>query len=493
MKIAAVIFPHQLYKEHELYQNCDEIFLVEESLFFTQYSFHKQKLVFHRSSMKYHFDQLSESGIKVRYIEVSDEYNDIRVLLRQESSRFDRWLFIDPTDDWLEKRIRSTLSELRCEFSFLENPSFINTKEELGHFFRPDKKKFFQTAFYKGERTKRDILLTETGDPVGGKWSFDPENRKRFPADRTPPSVHWPSSDEYITEARAYAETKFPDNPGSLVVGLNYPYNPELAEQWFQQFLEFRFLHFGTYEDALQREEFLLHHSLLSPLMNAGLLHPQYVIDRAIGFAQEHKIPINDLEGFVRQILGWREFIRGMYEVRGAEQRTRNFWDFSHHMPEAFYEAETGIFPIDDAIRKVLHSGYSHHIERLMVLGNFMLLCEIDPNEVYRWFMELYIDAYDWVMVPNVYAMSQFADGGTMTTKPYLSGSNYLRKMGNYPKGEWEQIWDALFWRFMHKQRAFFETNPRLRMLLGNLDKMETNKRNALSDRAEGYLQRLHS
>ena len=162
-------------------------------------------------------------------------------------------------------------------------------------------------------------------------------------------------------------------------------------------------------------------------------------------------------------------------------------------MPAAFYTATTGIEPVDDAIRTVLQTGYCHHIERLMVLGNFMLLCEIDPDEVYRWFMELFIDAYDWVMVPNVYGMSQFADGGLMSTKPYISSSNYILKMSNYSKGDWQATWDGLFWRFMHTHRDFFLKNPRLSMLVRTFDKMTPQKQNAHLQRAEAYLAQLDS
>jgi deoxyribodipyrimidine photolyase-related protein len=161
-------------------------------------------------------------------------------------------------------------------------------------------------------------------------------------------------------------------------------------------------------------------------------------------------------------------------------------------MPQSFYTAETGILPIDETIKKVLKDGYCHHIERLMVLGNFMLLCEIHPDAVYQWFMELFIDAYDWVMVPNVYGMSQFADGGLFATKPYISGSNYIMKMSNYPKGDWQEVWDALFWRFMHRQRTFFESNPRLGMLVRNLDRMDNNKLSHHLAVGDEFLKKIH-
>ena len=211
--------------------------------------------------------------------------------------------------------------------------------------------------------------------------------------------------------------------------------------------------------------------------MNIGFLNPKKVITESIEFAKINDIPINSTEGFVRQIIGWREFIRGIYSVKGTFERTNNYWGFNRKIPSSFYTGDTGIEPIDNSIKKVLKTGYLHHIERLMVLGNFMLLCEFHPDEVYKWFMELFIDSYDWVMVPNVYGMSQFADGGLMSTKPYISSSNYIYKMSDYKKNDWDQLWDGLFWRFMDKQRDFFIKNPRLRMLINTFDKMDPKKK----------------
>jgi len=223
-------------------------------------------------------------------------------------------------------------------------------------------------------------------------------------------------------------------------------------------------------------------------MMNVGLLTPDFILNETIAYANKHNIPLNSIEGFVRQILGWREFIRAVYELRGNEERTTNFWKFKRKIPKSFWNGTTGIIPIDATIKKTLETGYCHHIERLMVIGNFMLLCEFDPNEVYVWFMEMFVDAYDWVMVPNVYGMSQFADGGIMATRPYISGSNYLMKMSNYPKGEWQQIWDSLFWRFMHIHRDFFHQNPRLGMLIKSFDKMPKEKQDKYIKTAEDYM-----
>jgi deoxyribodipyrimidine photolyase-related protein len=270
-----------------------------------------------------------------------------------------------------------------------------------------------------------------------------------------------------------------------------YPTDFEQARTWLNRFLEDRFLEFGVYEDAIVARESVLHHSVLTPMLNAGLLIPSEIIDTTLKFAKEYDVPLNSLEGFIRQIIGWREFIRGMYELRGTRQRITNYWQFSRSIPAAFWNGTTGIEPIDQTILKLQESAYCHHIERLMVLGNFMLLCEFDPDEVYEWFMVFFIDAYDWVMVPNVYGMSQFADGGIFATKPYISSSNYLLKMSDYKRGSWCDIWDALFWNFMDKQRAFFLQNPRIGMLVQQFDKMSKEKQEIIRKIAQEFLQNL--
>ncbi|MGC9307745.1 MAG: FAD-binding domain-containing protein, partial [Thermoplasmatota archaeon] len=296
---------------------------------------------------------------------------------------------------------------------------------------------------------------------------------------------------EYVAEARRYVEQRFPGNPGSID-DFMYPVTHVDAARWLMDFLEKRLSLFGDYEDAIVRDEIFLFHSVLSPLLNSGLLTPGQVLDATLTYADEHDVPLNDLEGFIRQLIGWREFMRGVYLFRGTEQRTGNFWKHDTVMPAAFYDASTGIEPVDVTIEKLYRHAYTHHIERLMVLGNFMFLCEIHPREIYRWFMELFIDAYDWVMVPNVYGMSQYADGGLITTKPYISSSNYIRKMSNYPRGDWCDIWDGLYWRFIHKHRDFFAGNPRMRVMTAALQRMDEEKLQGHLATAEQFLRDLH-
>ena len=491
-KSVNLIFPHQLFAESELLVNGNEVYLIEEYLFFRQYHFHKQKLAFHRASMKCYEAKMTAKGITVHYIDSNHELSDIRNFKKEiESQSITELHAIDPTDDWLEQRLNSLGS--KCTLKLLNNPQFFNSREDLSTFFRRDKKSYFQTTFYKQQRKKHGILMDPDGQPEGGQWTFDADNRKKYPKAKTPPAVHFPGESSFWNEALAYVEQNFSDHPGSINKQRIYPISEKETKEWLNQFLNFRFYDFGIYEDAIVKEEIILNHSLLSPLMNVGLILPNEVIDQSVKFANTEGIPINSLEGFVRQIMGWREFIRGMYECKGSFSRSCNFWNFKRKIPPSFYNGTTGITPIDQSIKKVLKTGYCHHIERLMVLGNFMLLCEFDPDEVFKWFMELFIDAYDWVMVPNVYGMCLFADGGTFATKPYIGGSNYLKKMSNYGKGDWEDTWDALFWRFVIEHQGFFRSNPRTSMLGHHLNKMNQEKMNEYIQRAELFLAGLDS
>ncbi|MCA0131878.1 cryptochrome/photolyase family protein [Winogradskyella alexanderae] len=484
-----IVFPHQLFKNTPILDIDCDIHIVEEFLFFKHYKFHKQKIAFHRASMKAYVDYLQGKGKTINYVEATSENSDVRKLIpKLIEDGLEKLHIIDPTDNWLQKHINKSAQNIQIEW--YENPLFINTKDDLSSFFKPTKKKFFQTSFYKDQRKDRGILML-SNEPEGGKWTYDSDNRKKYPKDKTPPNIQFPDKSDYHKEAENYVRANFSDHYGALNDFVNYPIDFESAEQWLQQFFIKRFHDFGSYEDAIVKEEHFLNHSLLSPLINVGLLNPAEVIEKAIAYAKENNVPINSTEGFVRQILGWREFIRGVYEVKGTEERTKNFWNFNRKIPSSFYDGTTGIKPVDDVIKKVLKTGYAHHIERLMILGNFMVLCEFDPDEVYKWFMELFIDAYDWVMVPNVYGMSLYADGGLMSTKPYISSSNYIMKMSNYSKGDWQNTWDGLFWTFMDKHRDFFSSNPRLSMLLGNLDRMKKETLENHFNNAKNFIEKL--
>lgn len=493
MKEVSLILPNQLFKESGLLQKGKSIFLVEEDLFFNQYSFHKKKLVLHRASMKFYQDYVSEKGLPVHYIEANDPCSDIRELLAFLKSKGTEVVHLfDPVDDWILRRLITISENYDLNVKIYENPGFINDTDELKEAFDAGKARFFQTDFYKKQRLERKVLIDPENKPFGGKWTYDSENRKKYPKNKPIPHLEFPKTTKYWKEAIDYVDSKFPDNLGDSSNYPVYPHTFEQTESWLNTFLNERFYGFGPYEDAIVKNAHFINHSVLTPMLNIGLITANELMVQTLHFLSYNDyVPINSSEGFVRQIMGWREFIRAVYIFKGREERTTNFWGFDRKIPESFYDGTTGIEPVDNTIRKILETGYCHHIERLMILGNFMLLCEFDPDEVYRWFMEMFIDSYDWVMVPNVYGMSQFADGGIMSTKPYISGSNYVLKMSDYKKGEWSDIWDALFWRFLSSHREVFEKNPRMRMLLAQFDKRSSEKRDKLINQANDFLNSL--
>ena len=488
MKSAQLVLPNQLFENSQILSKDIPIFLIEEFLFFKQFNFHKQKIFFHRDTMKNYSDFLSKKGFKVYYVDSSEKNSDIRLFL--SNTKIETLHIYDPEDNWLKKRITKCCSENNINLCTHSNPLFLTNRDDLEPFFNSGKKKLFQTTFYKSQRKKYNILLELDGSPTGGKWTYDDMNREKFPKNKNTPYIEIPKKSKYFDSSIKYVEDNFSDNLGVLSSFL-YPTDFKSAKQWFNNFLETRFDEFGIYEDAVLKEQSIINHSVLSPLINCGLLEPDYVVKESLIFSKKNNIPINSVEGFIRQIIGWREFIRGVYYSKGTEERLKNFWGFKRKIPKSFYDGTTGIEPVDDTIKKVLRSGYANHIERLMILGNFMVLCEFDPDDVYKWFMELFIDSYDWVMVPNVYGMSQYADGGIMSTKPYISSSNYICKMSDYKKGDWSHVWDGLFWNFMDKHREFFLKNPRMRMLVSSFDKMDHSKKETLLNSAFEFLNTL--
>lgn len=495
-KRIVLIFPHQLFRLHPALTHKSEVYLVEEYLFFNQYNFNKKKLVLHRATMQWYNNYLQQQGHSVHYVEATDVRSDIRELIpfmKQEG--ISQIHYADVADNWLQRRLERACEEAGITLSKHSPPYFLNKMDDVNDYF-DQKKTYFQTDFYTWQRKQRNILLEADGKPIGGKWTYDSENRLKFPKNNSVPLIDPPAENKYVTEAKQWVEKHYANNYGSVSspfgsFGGFYPTNFNEAEQWLDNFLKNRFTNFGIYEDAMLANESFINHSVLSPLLNTGLLEPQQVIDRALNAAVEYNIPLNSLEGFIRQVMGWREFIRIVYEREGSRQRTINYWGFTRKIPPTFWTGTTGIAPVDNVIRKVLATGYTHHIERLMVMGNFMLLCEFSPDEVYRWFMEMYIDAYDWVMVPNTYGMTQFADGGLMVTKPYISSSNYLMKMGDWKKGPWQETWDGLFWRFMHVHRELFTQNARLNMLVNTFDKMPETQKQIHLKNAEIFLEQL--
>jgi len=483
MSELSLVFPHQLFCQHPSLEKSRPVYLVEDPLFFGNdthhpVGFHKQKLVLHRASMQAYAAELSEAGYQITLI---PHHDDFRNVLPEDLCDLH---LADPHDFILEKRIRSLAEKRGIRLHIAPSPAFLSPASFLEeHIAR--RKKPFMASFYQAQRKRMGILVDSAGNPEGGQWSYDEDNRKKLPKHHTPPAAPVSPHNPYVSAAIEWVETHFPNNPGTTK-SFRYPTTRSEAHEWLKIFITERFAEFGVYEDAISTQHAFINHSVLSPALNIGLLTPQEIIDAAL--AAKH-VPLNSLEGFIRQIIGWREFIHGMYRHRGSEIRTLNFFQHKRQIPSSFYTATTDIPPIDRIIRQLHDEAYCHHIERLMILGNFMLLCRFDPHAIYLWFMEFFIDAYDWVMVPNVYGMSQFADGGTFTTKPYISGSNYVMKMSDEKTGSWTEIWDALFWTFVAENEQLFLKNPRSSMMARTWQKFPAEKKEKLHQCAAAYLE----
>lgn len=495
---ALLIFPHQLFEEHPGFASKpDLIVLSEDPLFFAdkRYSvnFHQQKLMLHRASMQHFAATLRAQNHQVDYFEATDNKSNLSSVVKALAAQGVTTIVVSDVADFvLARRLELACTNLNIVLTWLISPGFINTTEE-NCTYRAGKKRWFMADFYKWQRQRLDILIEGDNKPVGDKWSFDEDNRKKLPKKKLAevPMLSFAPQSKYSKEAVLYVTKQFPQAPGNNTE-LLYPSTHSDAQAWLDEFLHSRFAEFGPYEDAIVEGENWLYHSVLTPMLNTGLLTPLQVVNQALEYATEFDTPLASLEGFIRQLIGWREFIRATYVDLGVPMRTTNHWQHHYNMPEAFYSATTGILPVDDVIKRVRDTGYCHHIERLMVLGGFMFLCEIDPDDIYLWFMELFIDSYDWVMVPNAYAMSQNADGGLITTKPYFSGSNYIRKMSHYPKGEWCDIWDALYWRWIFKHADSLRKNPRWAMMVRNAEQMDVERKERLLTTANDYLLRIH-
>jgi deoxyribodipyrimidine photolyase-related protein len=436
-----ILYPHHLFESLEPLRG-HKILLVEESFFFTYYRFHVQKLILHRASMKFYEAYLIENGFDVEYLEddtALEKYQNNTVTL------------YDPIDDYLNRKIHTLFSSL----TILPNPNFLNTS---------DTSKFLHT-FYLHRRQELGIFIDSEGKPFGGKWSTDSENRKKIPKNfPKPPPLYF--QNRYLDEAREYVK-KF-ESVGECEV-FAYPVTFEEARMSLEYFLRTKFAHFGDFQDAMDESNNpFLFHSNLSSSLNIGLLGLRTLIDAIASY----DAPYNAKEGFIRQIIGWREFMLRIYKDSGVAMRTANVFGFTHALPSVLLNQQSRLLPFDDAMSKLYSNAYGHHIERLMIMGNLFLLLEINPDEVHAFFMQYYIDAYDWVMVGNVYGMSQFSDGGSITTKPYISSSNYILKMSHYPKGQWCEIWDGLYWRFLHRHRERFRNSHRMGMQLALLEKM---------------------
>ena len=488
-KTLRLILGNQLFPlEIQNIEDRETVFMCEDFGLCTYEKHHKSKIALFFNAMRSFRDSLEAANIDCIYYDFNNKFEDsyIKKLSSEiKDNKFSCIRFFEIEDKPFENEVMQMISDLDIKCEVLNTPMFLDSRESFKNFVG-DKKFLLQANYYKKARKEMDILI-ENQKPVGGKWSFDDENRKKLPKGYIIPKLPVIKERGDSDEISNFINTEFNDHPGNI--NNIFPYTTEQALDWLETFFEERFKDFGPYEDAIFMGEHFQLHSALSSSMNLGIITPQQIITKAKDYAEANDIPLNSLEGFVRQIIGWREFIRGIYQNFSEKMIDANYWNHNRKLSEAWYTGDTGIAPLDDAIKGALEFGYTHHINRLMVLASIMNMSRIHPSEIYKWFMEMFVDSSEWVMVPNVFGMGTFADGGIFATKPYISGSSYILRMSNFKKGDWCEIVDGLYWKFIEDNKEFFTKNPRLSLMIRALDKLDQERKLRIFKAAETFIE----
>ena len=483
---------NQLFSEKylEKYKKDHFFFMAEDYQLCTYEKHHKQKILLFLSCMRSHADRLKKNKFKLEYSSIEDksfklDYTEklkkiIKAKKIKEISSF------EIEDKFFENKITNFLKKEKIKWNIIQTPMFLNSREKFKNYLSKSKKPFM-AVFYKDTRRDLDILMKKDGNPEGGKWSFDEENRNKLPKNVSIPKFPKITETVHTKKLKILIDKNFKSHPGNTK---DFWFATEYDDviKLLNFFIKEKSNLFGDYEDAVDQKDNILFHSALSPYINLGLITPEFIIKKILDFHKSKKIRLNSLEGYVRQIIGWREFMRGIYQSYSSEMETGNFFKQNRKMKKSWYDGTTGLPPLDYAIKNALNHGWSHHIERLMILSNIMNLCEIKPTIVYKWFMEMFVDSSDWVMVPNVYGMGLFSDGGIFATKPYICGSSYFMKMMDFKRGDWCNIMDGLYWRFIDRNRKFFLKNPRLSMMVRIFDKMKTDRKKLILSAADKFI-----
>ena len=497
-----LIFPHQLFKNVEILHNFKKVYLIEEPIFFYSklrpLNFHKLKLLLHRASMKYYYDYLNDKKINVSYIDYNNDYKFITKNIKSVC-------YYDVVDHLLQRKLDKIMSKKKVDIeNIYDSPNFICKYEHLDYIRNnifKGRSHLSHVTFYTYMRKTFDILLNSRGNYQGNKLSFDEENRLPLPKNKEDdiPEIRLRKSN-YVDDAKRWVETNFKNNYGDMENISHIAFTHDAAEKLLSDFINERLEHFGDYQDAISLSSPFLYHSLLSHAINIGLLDPLDCINKVIRkWENNKKVGLNNVEGFVRQILGWREYTRYLYIYHYDEMTKRNYMKAKNRLTKDWYDGTTGWKPFDDTIKQAFKYGYLHHIQRLMIMGNIMNLMKFHPDDVYKWFMEFAIDSYDWVMISNVYSMALFADGGLTTTKPYISSSAYLLKMsgGRFKKdGIWDVDMTILFYNYIASAPKidgmnYFEYNGRVKQLYLLWERKGENEKRDIINKAKAIMRKL--
>jgi deoxyribodipyrimidine photolyase-related protein len=509
-KTLRLILGDQLNLQHGWFGQVreDMVYVLMEVRQETDYVTHNlQKMTGFFAAMRQFALDLSRKGHRVIYIRLDDPENEqsieqnLRKLVKQE--KITRFEYLFPDEYRLDRQLETIASRLSIPTVIADTEHFLTDRQDVKRLFK-GKKRYLMESFYRHMRKRYDILL-EAGKPIGGKWNYDQRNRKRYDGKVPIPEAKIFKNDvSDIAEMihRCGVKTFGAIEPKSFI----WPVNRAQSLEMLQEFIQKRLPHFGTYQDAMTSESWSLFHSRLSFSLNTKMLHPMEVIQAAIAQAQSttgQRITVEQLEGFIRQILGWREYMRGIYWAHMPEYETFNYFDHKEALPDYYWTADTHMKCMHEAIAQSLKHAYAHHIQRLMITGNFAMLAGVHPDQVDAWYLGVYMDAIQWVEIVNTRGMSQFADGGIVATKPYISSANYIRKMSDYcngcfyksnkSTGERSCPFNSLYWDFLYRHRGKLAKNPRVAMMYITLDRMKDEARKELLRQAKLYRAEIES
>ena len=488
---AFIILGNQLFpKEHLKAFSKHHFFMAEDLELCSYVKHHKQKILMYLSAMRSYADDLTSYKYKLTYYDLEHalftKSYEQKLLAFVKQYKIKEIYTFEIEDKFFEKRMTDFCKHHNLNYTVATSPMFVTSRSEFANYLSSNNKPFMAT-FYKTQRIRLNVLLVDKNKPQGGKWSFDEDNRKKLATGVIVPKIRSFKPTTHTTTLKPKIEKYFASHPGTLA-HFNHPTTRKDAVLLFLDFLKEKLALFGDYEDSITSKSHTVFHSILSPAINLGLLTPDIIIQETLAFAKKNRIPMNSLEGYVRQVIGWREFMRGIYQHYEEKLLKGNFFKHKRKLKNSWYEGTTGIVPLDHSIKNCLTYGYTHHIERLMVICNIMNLSGIHPLEVYKWFMEMYVDSSDWVMAPNVMGMGLFSDGGIFATKPYICGSSYILKMSDHPKGDWCEVMDGLYWKFIDTNKAFFLKNYRLAMMAKLLEKMDVGRKKRIFAKADEFI-----
>lgn len=461
---------------------------------------HKQRIALFLSAMRHFAEEIKKRDLPLKYLKFDEHKStslaDALAVTLQEDKPQAVWL-VRPGDYRVFKSIVSVCKKHKVELKQLHDQHFLSTPSEFKNWTK-GKKQLRLEYWYRELRKKYQILVEHDNKPLGGKWNYDQSNRKSFNKNgpqNIPEKIQW-KTDDITQEVIELVNASYPDHPGELKQ-LCWPTTPEQAQQVLDRFLDECLDQFGDYQDAMWTNEPFLYHSLLSSSLNLKLLHPLTVIQAAEKIHREKNAPLSAVEGFIRQILGWREYVRGLYWLHMPGWLEMNGLGATNNLPDFYWTGDTDMHCLHQSIKQTLQYGYAHHIQRLMVTGLFALIYGVDPKQIHEWYLAVYVDAVEWVELPNTLGMSQYADNGIMASKPYVASGNYINKMSNYCKhcrykpkealGDDACPFTTLFWDFLDKHEIRLADNPRMGFMLKNLQRKSDEDRAAIKQQAKDF------